>query len=105
MGTSSATETAVKFGASELKANAALYQTHKRLIDAVAAKCDSPEDAIAIITSVAEVLRAQVNDGEGYTPPVEAGFGSNNAAQIAERILGLGTPDATIRKSFSDLGK
>jgi len=95
-----------EFGADNLKANAALYQTHKRLIDAVSsAKYENPAAAVKAIDEVVSVLMAQVADGGRFTPDRSLGFGSDNASQVAEKILGLGTSDATTRKQFAALGK
>lgn len=105
MDQSSATGTAVEFGVESLKSNAALYAKNKRLVDAVAAKYDSVDDAIAALQSVEKVLVEQIENGSGCTPDRSLGFGSDNASQIAEKILGLGTSDADTRKSFASLGK
>jgi hypothetical protein len=98
-------ETSVEFGADKLKENAVLYLANKRLVDAVSAKYDSPDDAIAALRSVVAALEVQIEDGSGYTPDRSLGFGSDNASQIAEKILGLGTSDATTRKQFAAMGK
>lgn len=95
-----------EFGVDNLRANAAVYLKHRRLIDAVsAAKYETPADAVKAIDEVVAVLMAQIENGSGYTPDRSLGFGSDNAAQIAEKILGLGTSDATARKQFAALGK
>ncbi len=105
MDQSSATETAVKFGAENLKTNAAIYLKNKRLVDAAAAKYDSISDAIAALKNIETVLTEQIEEGTGYTPDRALGFGSDNASQIGEKILGLGTSDADTRKSFASMGK
>jgi hypothetical protein len=95
-----------EFGTDRLRVNAALYQTHKRLIDAVsAAKYDTPADAVKAIGEVVEALMSQIADGGRFTPDRGLGFGSDNASEIAKKILGLGTSDATTRKQFAALGK
>jgi hypothetical protein len=104
MTTSSATETSTEFGLSTLKANAAVYHQAKRLIDA-ASGCDSLDDAIAQLTEAWEVLESQVELGGGFTPPADAGFGSDNAAVIAESILGRRNSVGATRKAFNTMGK
>ena len=110
--TVSAESTSVEFGADRFKANASLYAENKRAVDAIAtgiAKAkggyDSFDDAIATITQAWEALRNQVVKGVEYTPPVNMGFGSNNAGQIAGALTGDRTSVGDIRKAFSTLGK
>ena len=106
MSQSSATGTAVEFGSENIVANAKIYRTLKRIVDAAcAAKYESVEDAIAALNDVVAALTSQVETGAGYTPDRAMGFGSDNAAQIAEKILGLGTSDAQTRAKFSEMGK
>jgi len=100
----SETGTIVEFGATQLKANAAVYHGAKRLVDA-ASGCDSLEDAIALLTEAWNILEAQIESGGGFTPPVEMGFGSDNAAVIAESLLGRRNTVGATRKSFNNLGK
>ncbi len=104
MDQSSATGTAVEFGAAELKANAALYREHSRIVDA-ASRYDSVDDAIAGLKEAFETLEIQVEEGTGYTPERELGFGSDNAAVIAESLLGRRNSVGATRKSFKNLGK
>lgn len=101
---STATETSVEFGAKSLKANAALYHQNKRIVDA-ASGYDSLDDAIAGLTEAREALEVQAEDGGGFTPPVEMGFGSDNAAVIAESLLGRRNTVGSTRKAFNVLGK
>lgn len=96
--------TIVEFGAKELKANAAVYHGAKRIMDA-ASGFDSLDDAIAVLTEAYEVMESQVKSGAGYTPDRELGFGSDNAAVIAESILGRRNTVGATRKSFNNLGK
>ena len=106
MSQSSATETSVEFGSDTLVMNAKIYRAHKRIVDAAcAAKYDNVDDAIAALNEVVATLTSQVAEGAGYTPDRALGFGSDNAAQIAEKVLGLGTSDATARKAFAEMGK
>lgn len=104
MGQSNAVGTAVEFGRVELKANAAVYREHKRLIDA-ASRYDSVDDAVAGLKVAWETLEAQIEKGASFTPPVEDGFGSDNAAVIAESLLGRRQTVGAVRKSFATLGK
>lgn len=104
--------TSVEFGADKFRANAKLYTEHRRVIDAIAtgvAKAkggyDSFDDAIATIAKIWKTLRLQVEKGAEYTPPVEMGFGSNNASQIASALTGDRTSVGEIRKAYADLGK
>ena len=102
--TEGATSTSQEFGADKLKANAALYRQNKRIVDACSG-FDSKEDAIAGLNAAWEALEAQVEDGAGYTPERELGFGSDNAAVIAESLMGLRNTVGTTRKEFAALGK
>lgn len=101
-----------EFGAENLKANAALYVAHKRALDAIATGIAKPkggydnfEDFIVQIRKVWETLRNQVDNGAKFTPPVDMGFGSNNASQIAGSLTGDRTSVGDIRKAFATLGK
>ena len=104
----SATGTAVKpsveFGAESLVANAKAYRVDRRIVDA-AAKYDNVDDAISALRKTWIMLEKQVEIGGSFTPSTELGFGSDNAAQIAESILGLRTSLASTRRSFADMGK
>ena len=101
----------VKFGADRLVANAKTYKSHARLIDAVASgmggaepKYESFDDAVSQLRTVWNVLLKQVSEGSEYTPSVELGFGSDNAGQIAEAIIGIRPTVGTTRKAFKKLG-
>lgn len=96
--------TVVEFGAKDLKANAAVYHGAKRIIDA-ASTFDSLDDAVATLTEAWGVLESQVENGSGYTPDLELGFGSDNAAVIAESLLGRRNSVGATRKSFNAMGK
>ncbi len=104
MGQSDNVGTTVEFGAKELKANAAVYHGAKRIVDA-ASTFDSLDDAIAALTGAWEVMESQIENGSGYTPDSELGFGSDNAAVIAESILGRRNTVGATRKSFNAMGK
>ena len=104
MGQSDNSGTIVEFGAKQLKATAAVYHGAKRIVDA-ASSFDSLDDAVATLTEAWEVLEDQIQSGAGYTPDRELGFGSDNAAVIAESILGRRNTVGATRKSFNALGK
>ncbi len=98
------TETSVEFDAKQLQATAVLYRQNKKMVDA-ASGYDSIDDAIAGLRAAWEVLEVQEDKGGRFTPAVELGFGSHNAAQIAESIMGLSQTVGATRKSFATLGK
>ncbi len=100
----SATGTAVEFDATILTTNAAIYRANKRIVDA-ASRYDNVEDAKAGLDAAWAVLEAQIEDGSGYTPDAKLGFGSDNAAVIAESLLGRRNSVGATRKSFNELGK
>ncbi len=98
------TSTTVEFDLKALKANAVKYHGAKRIVDA-ASSFDSLDDAIASLTEVWEAMVLQVEQGGGFTPPSDAGFGSDNAAVIAESILGRRNTVGATRKAFNVMGK
>lgn len=107
MGQSSSVRTPVvetEFDLSVLKANAAVYHGAKRIVDA-ASSYDSLDDAVAALSKAWGVIESQIESGGGFTPPRELGFGSDNAAVIAESILGGRNTIGKTRKAFNDMGK
>ncbi len=98
------TGTPTGFDLNALKANAAVYHGAKRIIDA-ASGYDSVDDAVAALTAAWAVLERQIEDGGGFTPPLDAGFGSDNGAVIAESILGRRNTVGATRKAFNNMGK
>ena len=100
----SATGPAVEFGAKELKANAALYRTNKAIMDA-ASRYDNVDDAIAALKETWATFESQIENGSGYTPDRELGFGSDNAAVIGETIVGRRQTVGATRRSLRELGK
>jgi len=98
------TDKAVEFRAEHFIGNARLYVEHKRLVDA-ASKYDNVDDATNALMDVWAALDNQSKIGGGYTPPVEAGFGSDNGSQIAATILGRKSSVNETRKAFAALGK
>lgn len=104
MNQSSTVETTTEFGAEVLVLNAKIYRANKRIVDA-ASGYDSLDDAIAGLRGAWDVLEAQAEEGGGFTPEVKLGFGSDNAAVIAESLLGRRNTVGSTRKSFASLGK
>lgn len=107
MGTSTVTGTpAVQsdFDSTELLKNAAVYRANKGIVDA-ASKFDNLDDAIVGLRAAWQVLEGQAESGGGYTPDAKLGFGSDNAAVIAESILGRRATVGAVRTAFSKLGK
>ena len=93
-----------EFCLKSLKANAAVYHDAKRIVDA-ASGFDSLDDAVAALTGAWGVMESQIELGGGFTPPSDAGFGSDNAAVIAESILGRRNTVGATRKAFNNMGK
>lgn len=98
------TGTGTEFGADNLLVNAKLYKDNKAVVDACS-RYDSIDDAIAGLQETWEAFEAQVESGAGYTPDKELGFGSDNAAVIAESILGRRNTVGATRKALRDMGK
>lgn len=103
---SSATEASVEFGVDQFVANAKLYRNakSKRMVDA-ASGYDNLEDAIANLRAVWQSLEHQSQVGAGYTPDAGLGFGSDNAAVIADKILGRSNSIGNTRKAFAKVGQ
>ena len=99
---STTTETAV-FTSEEFLANAKVYRDAKRIVDA-ASSFESVDDAIAALKTAWGAMEAQIENGGGFTPPTELGFGSDNAAVIGESILGRRNTVGATRKAFNLLG-
>ncbi|KKL85650.1 hypothetical protein LCGC14_1952650 [marine sediment metagenome] len=99
-----ATAEAVRFGADQLLANAKAYYEHRAIVNA-ASKYDSLDDALAALKAVWGDLENQSRDGSGYTPDTALNFGSSNAAEIADQILGRGPTVAATRKALAAMGK
>lgn len=108
MGTStmseSGTGTSLEFGADNLLVNAKLYKDNKAIVDACS-RYDSIDDAIVGLRETWVAFEAQVESGAGYTPDTKLGFGSDNAAVIAESILGRRNTVGATRKALRDMGK
>jgi hypothetical protein len=96
--------TSTEFGQSQFLTNARLYRAHKAIVNA-ASKYDNVDDAIVALQEAWEAMTGQADNGAGYTPDRELGFGSDNGQVIAESILGIRTTVTATRKAFADLGK
>jgi len=92
------------FGKTDLVTAAAIYRANKKIVDA-ASGYDNVDDAVASLREAYKVLQDQSENGGGYTPDRELGFGSDNAAQIADSIMGLRPTVVSTRKAFNTLGK
>lgn len=95
--------TSTEFGCDDLTLNAISYRKHKAIVDA-ASKFDNVDDAIAALKETWNLLQDQSDRGGEYTPPVKLNFGSSNAREIAEGIMGIRATVASTRKAFRDLG-
>ncbi len=104
MSTATTTDKAVEFGPEQFIQNARVYSKHKRIVDA-ASRYDNLDDAVAALTDAWTVLETQAEIGGQYTPPVEAGFGSDNGGQIASALIGRRSLVSATRKAFADIGK
>lgn len=93
-----------EFDLATLVANAAIYHGAKRIMDA-ASGYDSLDDAKAALDLVWTTMERQVEEGGGFTPPVDAGFGSSSASVIGESILGQRQTVGATRKALNELGK
>ena len=96
--------TVTEFGTEQFIRNAKEYAKDKRIVDA-ASKYDNLDDAIAALTRTWNALDQQRQDGGGFTPPTELGFGSDNGSQIAAALMGLKTSVGATRKAFAAIGK
>ena len=95
-----------EFGVDQFTTNARLYRKHKRILDAFASSgYDSLDACHAALTDLVGALEHQIDNGSCYTPPVEAGFGSDNGSQLAEKLLGRQKTVGAIRTAFANVGK
>lgn len=78
----------------------------RRLVDAIAAlDVDEREEHLGRVDELIGLLESMSDNGSGYTPPSGKGFGSDNAAVIADKILGKAQTVGATRKAFADWGK
>lgn len=100
--------TTVTFGQAEFIGIAQKYASDnkvKRLVDAISALKDSREDGLSDALGIIADFESMSENGSGYTPGAELGFGSDNAGTIADKILGRSTSAGDTRKSLVKLGK
>ncbi len=100
--------TTVTFGQAEFVGVAQKYAADskaKRLVDALSAFKDDREDGLSTALGIIADLELMSEHGSGYTPGAELGFGSDNAATVADKILGRSTSAGETRKSLVKLGK
>lgn len=100
----STTASDTKFGSAQFIKNAISYAEHKAMVNA-ASKYDNLDDAQAALSTVWEALIEQSQHGGGFTPSVELGFGSDNAAQIASALIGQRSRVTDTRKAMVAVGK
>lgn len=101
-------ETAVTFGQAEFVGVAQKYASDnkvKRLVDAIAGLKDDREDGLSSALGIIAKFEDMSENGSGYTPGAELGFGSDNAATIADKLLGKSTSAGETRKAIVKLGK
>lgn len=78
----------------------------KRLVDAIAAiGVNEREDHLARVEELIGLLENMADNGHGYTPPSGKGFGSDNGAVVAEKLLGKAQTVGATRTAFSNWGK
>ncbi len=89
--------------------NAANYGKNtkrRRLVDCIVSIGENEiDDVYAEALEVIENLKRQAEHGKGFTPDTKLGFGSDNAAVIAEKILGLSASAGKVRTMFAGLAK
>ncbi len=101
-------DTAVSFGQAEFVGVAQKYATDskvKRLVDALTGLKDDREDGLSSALGIIADFEGMSEHGSGYTPGAELGFGSDNAATIADKVLGRSTSAGETRKAIVKLGK
>lgn len=77
----------------------------KRVIDALCSAKDDREDVLSSALAVIAQFENLSEHGSGYTPDASLGFGSDNAATIADKLLGKSTSAGETRKSLAKMGK
>ena len=101
-------DTTVAFGQAEFVGTAKSYADDskvKRLVDALCGLKDNREDGLSVALEIIGRFEDMAVNGSGYTPGAELGFGSDNAATIADKLLGRSTSAGDTRKSLVKLGK
>jgi hypothetical protein len=80
------------------------YNANDKLINALVSSENPDADFKSAMATIANI-RAMAQNGKGYTPDKSLGFGSDNAATIAEKILGTAKSATQVRKLLRDAGK
>jgi hypothetical protein len=100
-------EVQVEFGAEQFIGLATDYASDnkvKRVVDALCSASDNREDVLAAALQIIGRLEAMSDNGSGYTPDNSLGFGSDNAATIADTLLGRRASAGEVRKRFKKIG-
>jgi len=93
----------VEYGSENFQAMATSYKGAKGIVNA-ASKYDSLDDAIAALKGAWAVLEETSENGSGYTPNTALGFGSDNGAVVADKILGRANGVTATRKALVAMG-
>ena len=102
------TSTDVKYDQADFAETARLYggtPKVRRIVDAILGSKLDKDDNLASALEVIERLVVQAEVGSAYTPDKAMGFGSDNAATIAEKLLGIQNSPGETRKAFATVGK
>jgi hypothetical protein len=97
----------VVFGAEQFIGLASEYASDKkvkRVVDALCSASDNREDVLASALEIIGRLEEMSDNGSGYTPDNSLGFGSDNAATIADTLLGRRASAGEVRKRFNKVG-
>jgi hypothetical protein len=98
------TVTGTEFGVAEFLASARFYDQNRKAVD-LQAEYPSLEAALEAVTQGWNIVQNMIDDGAGYTPAAQLGFGSESAAAIGESIRGLRPTPSKIRSLFAKAGK
>jgi len=81
------------------------YKANRKLADAVIAilntKNGNVDQSMVQVRELIDNLNILVAHGDGYTPPTNLGFGSDNASTIASAVLGQRASTSSIRTKFA----
>jgi len=77
----------------------------KRVVDALCGAKDDREDVLSSALAVIASFENLSEHGSGYTPDASLGFGSDNSATIADKLLGKSATAGETRKSLAKMGK
>ena len=98
----------VEFGAEQFIGAASRCTSDKKVWRVVVALCaakDDREDILSQALDAIKNLEGMSENGAAYTPDRSLGFGSDNAATIADKLLGRTTTVGETRKHFAKIGK